>query len=461
MKNNLIKNNAIKKITILLMLPMALVNFAQAETGENLYQYNCAQCHGKNREGAVGPSLVDNIWLHGEPTKANLINIITKGIPDKAMPGWASTLSAENIALISDYLLTKSNVDKSTVNQMPELSNLKLPNGFTISVYADKVENARSMAVADNGIVYVGSRVAGKVYAVVDENKDKVADKVITVAENLNAPIGVTLLNGSLYVAEISRVIKFDNIAKTYNTKPKYKIIKDDFPTDKWHGQKIIKAGPDGKIYIPIGAPCNVCDREDEVYSKIWRMNPDGSDFEIYASGVRNTVGFAWHPTTKEMWFTDNGRDEMGDNIPSCELNHAPKAGMHFGFPYCHSGVVPDPEFGKLKSCDQFVPPAAHLGPHVAPLGLHFYTGKQFPAQYQQNIFVAEHGSWNRTRKIGYRVNLITLGNSKVVSDTPFIEGFLQDEKVIGRPVDIAQMDDGSMLISDDLGGRLYRVSYK
>lgn len=341
------------------------------------------------------------------------------------------------------------------------LSALKLPKGFQIAVYADKVEGARELAVTDSGLVFVGSQKAGKVYALVDTNHNGVADKVVTVAEGLNNPNGVALLNDALYVGEISRIIKFDNIEQTYASKPAYKVVKADLPTEAWHGAKYIKAGPDGKLYIPIGAPCNVCDKEDAPHSKIWRMNPDGSHWELFARGVRNTVGFTWHPQTREMWFTDNGRDEMGDNMPSCELNVAPKPGLHFGFPYCHGGVLPDPQFGKGKSCDAYVPPVAALGPHVAPLGLAFYTGSQFPEQYRNQLLIAEHGSWNRSSKIGYQVRLVTLYGNKVVSDTAFIDGFLQNEEVSGRPVDVALMPDGSILVSDDYADKVYRVTYR
>jgi glucose/arabinose dehydrogenase len=190
-------------------------------------------------------------------------------------------------------------------------------------------------------------------------------------------------------------------------------------------------------------------------------MNPDGSGFEAYAEGVRNSVGFAWHPSTKELWFTDNGRDQMGDNLPPDELNHAPKAGLDFGFPYCHAGVVADPEFGKIKSCAEFVPPAMRLGPHVAPLGLAFAQGDQFPEPYRNAIFIAEHGSWNRSEKIGYRVSLVTLADNKAASYTVFAEGWLQKDSASGRPVDILFLADGSMLISDDQGGKIYRISYQ
>lgn len=470
-----------------------LAAHAAVSAGEKLYQAHCASCHGVKLDGATGPSLIDQVWLHGAPTRANLIGMIGKGVANKGMPGWSGTLTPAQIAQLADYVAPAARAAGKTTQAAgaaassgaaaapaakpaataaaalpaaPDkaaalLSGFKLPKGFRIAVYADKVETARSMAVSDSGIVYVGSRKAGKVYALVDDNKDGVADRVLTIAEGLQNPIGVALLNGALYVAEISRIIRFDNIDASYAARPAYKVVKADLPKETWHGEKFIKAGPDGKIYVPIGAPCNTCNKEDQAYSKIWRMNPDGSNFEEYARGIRNTVGFTWHPVSKDMWFTDNGPDMMGDNAPSCELNVAPKAGLHFGFPYCHGGVLPDPEFGKLRACEQFVEPVAKLGPHVAPLGLNFYTGTQFPAQYRNNLFIAEHGSWNRENKIGYKVSLVTLYNGKMVSSTTFIDGFLRDgDEVVGRPVDIAVLADGSMLVSDDHGGRVYRVTY-
>jgi glucose/arabinose dehydrogenase len=447
-----------------------------ALTAEKLYQNNCAVCHGAKMQGAVGPTLGEHAWLHGAPTKANLIKIISKGVPEKDMPAWSPTLSASQIALLADYIVannakpavktvaaasTPGAAGKPSEPQKtgPDLSGFKLPKGFTISVYANDVATARSMVVSDSGIVYVGSRKAGKVYALVPRAGKQQAD-VVTIAEGLENPIGVTLLNGALYVGEIGRVIRFDNIDQRYAQKPSYEVVKVSLPNDKWHGEKIMKAGPDGKLYIPVGAPCNVCDVEDTKSAKIYRMNADGSGLEEYARGVRNTVGFAFHPATKALWFTDNGRDEMGDNTPSCELNVAPKPGMHFGFPYCHGGVVPDPDFAKGRTCEEFEPPVAKLGPHVAPLGLSFYTGKQFPESYRNSVLVAEHGSWNRTTKSGYQVRLITLYNSKVVSDTAFIDGFLRGEEVVGRPVDVVTLADGSVLVSDDFGGRIYRVTY-
>lgn len=459
-----------------LLAPAAHAAPASAGAAHKLYLANCAQCHGKDLEGAAGPSLADATWLHGQPTKTNLVRLISKGVPEKGMPGWDKQLNAAQIAQLADYLMPANVAARKAAGAAPAtaaapgaasapaaagLANLKLPKGFQIAVYADQVESARELAISDSGLAFVGSRKAGKVYALVDADKDGVAEKVVTVAEGLNKPIGVALLNGALYVGEISRIIKFDDIEKTYASKPAYKVIKSDLPTDTWHGEKFIKAGPDGKLYIPIGAPCNVCDKEDDAYAKIWRMNPDGSNWELYARGVRNTVGFTWHPQTKEMWFTDNGRDELGDNLPSDELNIAPRPGMHFGFPYCHAGALLDPQFGKGKSCDAYTAPVAALGPHVASLGLAFYTGTQFPEQYRNQLLVAEHGSWNRANKIGYQVRLLTLHGNKVLSDTAFIDGFLQNEEVSGRPVDVAVMPDGSILVSDDHAHKVYRVTYR
>jgi glucose/arabinose dehydrogenase len=471
----------IKKIPVLAAPALAaalLSSLASAApdltAAHKLYQANCAQCHGKDLEGAAGPNLSDASWLHGQPTRANLLRVIGKGVVDKGMPAWDKQLNGVQLNQLAEYLLPANAAARKAVagkGAAPaaapaaaantSLAALKLPKGFQIAVYADNVQGARELAVTDSGLVFVGSNKAGKVYALVDANKDGVAEKVVTVAEGLDHPNGVALLNGALYVGEISRIIKFDDIEKNYASKPTYKVIKNDLPKETWHGAKYIKVGPDGKLYVPIGAPCNVCDKEDEAYSKIWRMNPDGSNWELYARGVRNTVGFTWHPVTKELWFTDNGRDEMGENMPSCELNVAPKAGMHFGFPYCHGGVLPDPQFGKGKSCDAYVPPVAALGPHVAPLGLAFYTGAQFPEQYRNQLLIAELGSWNRANKIGYQVRLVTLHGNKLVSDTAFIDGFLQNEEVSGRPVDIAMMPDGSILVSDDHAHKVYRVTYQ
>ena len=354
------------------------------------------------------------------------------------------------------------------------LDALKLPSGFAIEVYATGVDNARQMVLGAKGTLFVGTRSpksGGVVHAVVDTNGDHKADRVVTIAKGLNAPNGMAFRDGALYVGEISRIIRYDDIESKLDSPPQPVVLTDSLPEDTHHGQKFIGFGPDGMLYVPVGAPCNVCEREDERYSTILRMKPDGSETSVFAHGVRNSVGFDWHPQTKELWFTDNGRDMLGDDVPGDELNRAPKAGMHFGFPYCHQGDVPDPEFGKKKPCSEFTAPARTLDAHVAALGMAFYTGSMFPAEYRNQIFVAEHGSWNRSVPQGYRVSLLKLDGTKVTSYTRFIEGWLRGVKetagggakigdVWGRPADVLVMPDGSLLVSDDFAGAIYRVTY-
>jgi glucose/arabinose dehydrogenase len=340
------------------------------------------------------------------------------------------------------------------------LDRIGLPEGFSIEIYADNVPNARAIALSPDGTLFVGSRGAGNVYAVIDEDSDFRADKVITIASGLSMPTGLDFRDGSLYVAEINRVIRFDSIETRLENPGNPVVINDSFHNIKWHGWKYMRFGPDGMLYVPVGAPCNVCERNYEEFANIKRMNPDGSGLELFAKGIRNTVGFDWHPETGEMWFTDNGRDMLGDDLPPDELNHAPKPGMHFGFPYCHGGDIPDPDFGGKHDCDEFTPPAMKLGPHVAALGMRFYTGGMFPDEFRNQIFIAEHGSWNRSKKIGYRISLVRLRDNKAVSYETFADGWLQNEKAWGRPADILVMPDGSMLVSDDHAGAVYRIKY-
>lgn len=342
-----------------------------------------------------------------------------------------------------------------------QVSGIKMPSGFSIAVYAE-VPDARSMALSPSGTLFVGNKSEGNVYAVKDTNGDNIADKKWVIAKGLNMPNGVAFKDGDLYVAEVSRISRFRNIEATLAA-PKAEVVYDKFPTDTWHGWKYISFGPDGKLYVPVGAPCNVCDKGQSVYASITRMNADGTGLEVFARGVRNTVGFTWHPESKSIWFTDNGRDMLGDDIPPCELNTAPKAGMHFGFPYCHGGDIKDPEFGDVKPCSDFTVPAQRMGAHVAPLGLKFYTGKQFPEAYKNTLFVAEHGSWNRSKKSGYKISMLKINGNKTSSYETFASGWLDEasQKVSGRPVDILVLPDGSMLVSDDKRGVIYRISYK
>ena len=341
------------------------------------------------------------------------------------------------------------------------LKSIKLPAGFVISMYAPNVAGARSLALGERGIVYVGTRSEGKVYALVDADGDLAAERVAVVATDLNSPNGVAYRNGALYVAEIHRVIRFDGITERLADPPAPVVVNDSFPRDRHHGWKFIAFGPDGMLYVPVGAPCNICLSADARYASIMRMKADGSGLSVYAHGVRNTVGFDWHPVSKELWFTDNGRDWMGDDQPPCELNRMTRPGQHFGYPYCHGGTIADPEFGHQRACSEFVAPAQNLGPHVAPLGMRFYTGAQFPAAYREQAFVAEHGSWNRSTKIGYRVSLVRVDASgRATGYETFAEGWLDGGSVWGRPADVLVAPDGSLLVSDDYAGAIYRIRY-
>lgn len=352
-----------------------------------------------------------------------------------------------------------------------EIDRLIMPDGFNVEVYG-RAKNARSMALSPSGTLFIGNRsTTGSVFALQDTDGDFKADKRYTLATGLNMPNGVAFKDGDLYVAEVSRLWKYENIEANLENPGEPVLIYDDLPTERHHGWKYIAFGPDGKLYVPVGAPCNICE-SDEIYTSILRMNADGSDREIYVTGVRNTVGFTWHPDTEDLWFTDNGRDLLGDDTPPCELNRATEKGQHFGYPYCHGGILVDPgiddkenPFEKQPNCDGYVAPAQNLGPHVAPLGLKFYTASMFPEEYQGKILIAEHGSWNRTPEAGHtghRLTLVEESNGKGTSYETFISGWLNEEtnKAWGRPVDILVLEDGSILISDDKSGTIYRVTY-
>lgn len=346
-----------------------------------------------------------------------------------------------------------------------QLDKIVLPEGFKIDVFA-RVNNARAMALTPNGTLFVSNRAGDKVYAVRDTDGDWKADERYVITSGLRMPNGVAFKDGSLFVAEVSKLWRFDNIEENLADPPKPVSIYDDYPTDAHHGWKYIAFGPDGKLYVPVGAPCNICESKNEMYASITRMNADGSEREVYASGVRNTVGFTWHPETEELWFTDNGRDWLGNDLPPCELNRASEAGQHFGYPYCHGGFFQDPDFGDKYPCEDFVKPAQNLGPHVAPLGLKFYTGLSFPSEYKNKIFIAEHGSWNRDQDVGHtghKVTLVTEENGVGTAYEDFATGFLNKEtnKAWARPVDIMIAPDGSMLVSDDLAGTIFRIYYE
>ena len=351
-------------------------------------------------------------------------------------------------------------VAHGTCEAQVHLDSITLPDGFSIEVYAEGVPNARSMARSESGVLFVGTRKEGNVYALVDSDNDYKADTKYVLGSGLNMPNGVAFRDGALYVAEVSRLLRFDGIENHLEDPPKPTIIYDDYPAKEDHGWKYIAFGPDGYLYVPVGAPCNICDPDEEIYASITRIKPDGTDRQVFAHGVRNTVGFDWDPTTGDLWFTDNGRDMMGDDVPPEELNHAPTAGLHFGYPYVHGGDILDPQFGEGHNPSDYVTPALNMAPHAAALGMKFYTGTQFPENYRGGIFIAEHGSWNRSEKIGYRVQFVPMVDGKPAGYETFAEGWLQGKHAWGRPVDVLVLPDGSMLVSDDQVGVIYRIAY-
>lgn len=353
-----------------------------------------------------------------------------------------------------------SDTDKEPVY----LDKIVLPAGYKIDLYADGVENARSLCLSPSGTLFVGTRSKGNVYALVDTNGDNIGDQKYILDAGLNMPNGVAFKDGDLYVAEVSRILKYANIESNLDNPGEPEIIYSEYPTEKHHGWKYIAFGPDDKLYVPVGAPCNICDSEEEIFNTITRINADGTGMEIVQRGVRNTVGFTWHPETNDLWFTDNGRDYFGEDKPGCELNHAIADGQHFGYPYCHQGDLLDDEFGSGKSCSDYVKPTQILGAHVAPLGCEFTYGDRFAGQMGSTVLMAEHGSWNRKTKSGYKITAVELdAKGNAVSYKPFATGWLNDEtqEVWGRPVDLEFMPDGSMLVSDDAADAIYRISYK
>jgi glucose/arabinose dehydrogenase len=365
------------------------------------------------------------------------------------------------VAVAAGLALTSISATVHAQSALP-IDTIKLPPGFAIEVVA-RVPNARAMTWGTAGTLFVGSTGAGKVHAIsLPPGGAKGEAAVSVVAAGLPEPAGVAFRGGALYVSAIDRILRFDDIEKRLADPPKPVVVTDKFPGDRHHGRKFIAFGPDGKLYVNVGAPCNVCEPDPERYANITRLNPDGSGLEVFAKGQRNSVGFDWDPRTNELWFTVNGRDRLGDDLPPDTLNHASKAGLNFGFPYCHAGTLPDPEFGRKRGCSEFAPPAQKLGAHVAPLGMRFYTGTQFPATYRNQIFIAEHGSWNRSKKAGYRVTLVKLDErGNAVSYEPFAEGWLQGERAWGRPADVLVAPDGSLLVSDDEAGAIYRIRYR
>jgi len=501
---------------------MAEADAALLEKGASVYQTACRTCHQAEGQGIPGthPPLAQTGWVTG--SKERLINVVINGLEEKirvhgdiydgimppmghltdediaAVLSWvrnsfgnqASVVAIEEVAKVrSGESLNENTEDFASTAPVNDYSKRKirdgvtsrvgshfskgeilldqilLPEGFRIDVFADNLENPRSLALGPKGTVFVGTRRndGNFIYAITDKNNDNKPDTIIQVSRGLKwNPMGVAMRGNDLYVGEIDRILKYENLEDHLFDPPEPKLI-FNYPPEKKHGDKYIRFGPDDKLYVPVGAPCNNCLEENPIFASITRINPDGSGFEVYAHGVRNSRGYDWHPSTRELWFSDHGRDHLGDDMPPCEVNIAPQAGMHFGFPFCHGAAISDPEFGAQKPCADFVAPVHDLVAHAAPVSLKFYTGDMFPQEYHGQILVAEHGSWNSKKKKGYRIMLLKLEGNQVVSYEPFVWGWLDEEKndAWGRPVDILQMPDGSLLLSDDYAGVIYRISYR
>ena len=343
------------------------------------------------------------------------------------------------------------------------ISKLKVPAGFKVEVWVDGLPEARSLALGDKGTVFVSNRNLSDVYAIVDKGGKREVKKIL---KGMKSPNGIVFDKGTLYVAERHRITRYDGIEDKLDNPGEGKVVIDNLdPTNQpGHFWKFLAMGPDGKLYFNIGSPQNIT-MPTYMQAVIMRVDPKTGVLENYAQGVRNSVGMAFHPKTKQLWFTEHGRDWISDDSPSDELNVVSQKGEHFGFPYCFQGDFLDPQYGKNRTCADFTPPKLKLGAHVAPLGMRFYTGKMFPAAYTNNMLIAQHGSWNRTVKQGYNVVRVTMDGKGVAKSEPFLEGFLTDDKadppMWGRPVDVLQMRDGAVLVSDDYNGVIYRVSYK
>ena len=371
------------------------------------------------------------------------------------------------ISFVSSALAQRPGVANNPIDVNVEeyLEKINLPPGFTISIYAKDVARARSLSISDKGTVFVGSRGAvngqriGNVYAITDSNGDLQADAVHTIANNLNTPNGVAFHTGDLYIAEISRISKIANVESNLTKLNQTVTVKDDLPTEAHHGWKFIRFGPDEKLYVPVGAPCNTC-APSERHALIARMNKDGGQYETFARGIRNSVGFDWQPQTGDLWFTDNGRDMWGDDRPPEELNRITAAGQHFGFPYRYGADLVDNEYPTETAANEFTAPMLEFPAHSAGLGMRFYRGESFPADYRGDIFIAYHGSWNRSKPQGYQIVRVDMENGEVKGHEVFASGWLQGEQYWGRPVDIEMLRDGSLIVSDDHANVIYRIAY-
>lgn len=444
---------------------------------------SCAPCHDQSMTASFvddNGALIDaNVRTYAAKITAR-VNNTARPMPPKSAPAFMQLTATDKADLLAytASLTGVPTVPTTNPDTIAPVSKLTVEPGFKIEVFA-QARGARSLAVHASGIVFVGTGgfsdvdPNGRVHAIVPTAS---GNRVVTFASGLNNPNGVALLGNDLYVAELTRITVYKNAIASAKSlaagtviRPRATVVRDDFRIQDNHSWKYLTIGPDEKLYFGIGADCNVCAEDRDVGASIFKMELDGSKLEQVAKGVRNTVGITFHPVTGELWFTDNGRDALGDKFPGDELNVLKKPGQDFGFPFCFASNVTDPTFGKTTDCNapEFTKPVIDLGPHVASLGLTFYTGSTFPAKYQNAIFIAEHGSWNSSRKVGYRLSIVeeTLSPAGPATYTyrPFISGWADatGRTNWGRPVDVKNYIDGSLLLSDDNAGIIYRISPK
>ncbi|CAA0104008.1 Cytochrome c5 [BD1-7 clade bacterium] len=428
------------------------------------YQRYCAQCHNAKIDGAPRPHNVGDWAVRVEQkTDAQLLHSVKRGLGSMPAGGSCANCSDQTLNAVIAWMKphpgdVKQIADKPDL--VKNLQRLNMPTGFQISVYADDIEEPRGMALGDDGIVYVGSRKAGKVYAVLPATEDHVERQVKVIARGLHMPHGVVFSDGDLYVAEVSQIIRFRGIDPLRGKIPAAEVVYGGMPKVNHHGWKTLHLGPDDKLYFPVGMPCNTCDYRSSqpLFGSIVRMTKDGKDVEFIAKGIRHSVGFGFHPQTGVMWFSDNGQDFMGDNLPPDELNRLSQEGLDFGFPYFYGNNIPSPGYDRPPK--GVTPPVFELPAHVAPLGVHFYRGSMFPKSYRNKLLIAEHGSWNRTSKVGYRISTLNIKNEKASDYKPLINGWLQGESAWGRPVAFLELPDGSLLISDDKADVIYQLRY-